>query len=323
MSQQVTSIRLATLRTTEARFSFSCSTLPVTMAGPTTSRSLVHRIIGPPEVSCRLGSAPPLVVESYRVLLDSAVVPPLPAPVMLVHTGGKPLSYRSQRSGAAGRSLPGLVTLVPRLVRGEFALGGVGEGALVYFENEKRIPAWVASLAPSVPVTVVDELVSAIVRQIVAAARDGTGDDLYLASLGNALIIQGHHAFGRPVQAEHPRGSRSGLMIAHAATEYVRANLDGDLSVEAIARRCGVGATHFSNTFRQVTGMTPHRYVRRARIERACELLRTTALGVGEIADMVGFAGQSHFCTAFTQERGVTPTAYRRSCMESERAAVH
>lgn len=60
--------------------------------------------------------------------------------------------------------------------------------------------------------------------------------------------------------------------------------------------------------------MSPHRYILRARIERARELLRMTSLSIGEIADAVGFAGQSHFCTAFGRETGLTPSAYRRSC---------
>jgi AraC-like DNA-binding protein len=68
-----------------------------------------------------------------------------------------------------------------------------------------------------------------------------------------------------------------------------------------------------------MTGTTPHRYVLRARIERAQELLRMTGLSVAEIAAAVGFAGQSHFCTAFSRETGVTPTRYRRHCREAAR----
>jgi AraC-like DNA-binding protein len=68
-----------------------------------------------------------------------------------------------------------------------------------------------------------------------------------------------------------------------------------------------------------MTGSTPHRYVLRARIERASELLRMTSLSIAEISDAVGFAGQSHFCTAFGRETGVTPTQYRRRCRAAAR----
>jgi AraC family transcriptional regulator len=90
--------------------------------------------------------------------------------------------------------------------------------------------------------------------------------------------------------------------------------LDAPLSVAEVARHVGVGVTHFSQTFKAATGVTPHRYVLRARLERGCELLRMTSLSVGEIAAAVGFAGQSHFCTAFAKQMGMSPSRYRISC---------
>jgi len=108
-------------------------------------------------------------------------------------------------------------------------------------------------------------------------------------------------------------------MLVHVAVQHIHEHIDSPLRVASIARTAGVGVTHFSNTFRQVTGTTPHRYILRARIARACELLRMTTLSVGEIALAVGFAGQSHFCTAFSREMGLTPSRYRRSCEESQR----
>jgi AraC family transcriptional regulator len=91
-------------------------------------------------------------------------------------------------------------------------------------------------------------------------------------------------------------------------------HLDEPLAVGDLAGVCGLGSTSFSANFRQATGLTPHRYLRKARIERSGELLRTTVLSIREVAEAVGFGGQSHFCTAFTQERGLTPSAYRRAC---------
>ena len=262
----------------------------------------------------RLPCEPPLVVEWYRVLLDTVSVPPLPAPVLLVQTGGKPVAYRARGTGTAGVSMPGLVTLLPKRVQSDVVLRGVGEGALVFFENERRVPGWVARLSPGEPVTVVDELVLALVRQSLEVAREGTAGAAYLAALGQLMLMQAEHVLSAPRSAGRLSGTRSQLAIVHAATAHVRSHLDGDLGVEVLARQCGVGVTHFTATFRTVTGITPHRYVRRARIEHACDLLRSTALGVGEIAAAVGYATQAHFSTAFRAERGVTPSAYRREC---------
>ena len=131
--------------------------------------------------------------------------------------------------------------------------------------------------------------------------------------LGNALLAQLRHVLAQPASSEPLRGSRSALLLAHLAVQYIRRHVEERLSVGDLAAVAGVGVTHFSNTFKRVTGLTPHRYVLRARIGRACELLRMTSLSIGEIAGAVGFAGQSHFCKAFSLEMGVTPSRYRRS----------
>jgi AraC family transcriptional regulator len=113
------------------------------------------------------------------------------------------------------------------------------------------------------------------------------------------------------------RGSRSALLLVHVAIQHVHQHLDAELTVRGLADRTGVGTTHFSQVFREATGVTPHQYILRARIERACELLRMTSLSIAEVSESVGFAGQAHFCTAFGRQTGVTPSRYRRSCREA------
>jgi len=276
------------------------------------SRALMHRVAGSPDISRRVTSNPPLILDRHHALFEVANIPPMPAPVLFVHIGGKPLSYRAGMLDGEHQSLPGLVTLLPRAVRAEVVLRGVGEGALVYFENERRIPEWLTRPAPREPLTFLDGVIASLARQILSTADTGWPDEKYLAALANALLAQLRHVLLHPVHADSPRGSRSALLLAHTAIRHVHQHLDGELTVRELASKCGLGVTHFSSTFRQTTGMTPHRYVRSARIERACELLRTTSLTIGEIAEAVGFSGQGHFCTAFTRDRGITPSAYRR-----------
>lgn len=289
------------------------------MAKPSRMRKLLREILGHPEVSCRIPSTPAFTLERYRALLDVAKIPPLPEKLLWIHTGGKPFSYRARSATADRVSLPGLVTLVPDGVPGEVALRGVGEGMLAYFEGPRQVPAWVAARREREPVTIVDNVVVTLAQQLVTAASEARRDDAYLATLGNAMLAQVRHVLETTGSPQALRGSRSGQMLVHVAVQHVQQHIDEPLTVADIAATAGVGVTHFSNTFRQVTGTTPHSYVRRARIARASELLRMTTLSVGEIAGAVGFAGQSHFCTAFSRETGVTPTQYRRSCRESAR----
>lgn len=275
---------------------------------------MIHRIAGSPDITLRIPCTPPLILERHRALLEIASVPPLPAPVLFVHTGGKPFSYQFSTSDAKRESLPGFVTLLPRAVSARFALRGVGEGTLLYIENDRHVPSWLSRPELGEPITFVDNLIVSLVYQLLATAGGKPPDQLYQTILGTALLAELRHAIAQPVRPESPRGSRRGLLLADTAVQHIHRHLGTALTVPALAGKCGLGVTQFSNTFRQVTGVTPHRYVRNARIERASELLRTTSLTIREVAEAVGFSRQSHFCTAFTQDRGISPSAYRRSC---------
>jgi AraC family transcriptional regulator len=179
------------------------------------------------------------------------------------------------------------------------------------------VPSWLGARLGRDPVTFTNEVIVALVRQLMEA--DAT-ETRYLRALGNALLAELQHTLGRTPEARRPPATRGGLRISHTAIRHIQGRLGEPLAVRDLAEVCGVGVTHFTRSFRDTTGLTPHRFLRRARIERADELLRTTALSIGEIAEAVGFRGQSHFCTAFVQERGLTPSAHRRACRNASQA---
>ena len=61
------------------------------------------------------------------------------------------------------------------------------------------------------------------------------------------------------------------------------------------------------------TGVAPHQYVLRRRLERAKELRRATTLPVGEVAMRCRFSHASHFASAFQRVLGTTPSTWLRS----------
>ena len=52
-------------------------------------------------------------------------------------------------------------------------------------------------------------------------------------------------------------------------------------------------------------------YVIKLRIDRACELLVTTDLPIGEIQSYIGYQDAKAFYRAFKRYVGLTPTEYR------------
>jgi len=73
----------------------------------------------------------------------------------------------------------------------------------------------------------------------------------------------------------------------------------------------GLSLYHFAREFKRSTGMTPHNYLSRKRVERAQEMLARTDLSLSEIAIAVGLFDQSHLARHFRQILGLTPGEYR------------
>lgn len=83
------------------------------------------------------------------------------------------------------------------------------------------------------------------------------------------------------------------------------------LAVPALARIALMSPAHFSRQFRATFAETPHRYLQRRRIERACALLRDTELRVTDIAFAVGFESLGTFSRTFATVIGRSPSDYR------------
>lgn len=96
------------------------------------------------------------------------------------------------------------------------------------------------------------------------------------------------------------------------AKELLASRRDGDLTLAALARECGLSRSYFLQAFRATAGCTPHRWLQRHRVATAQAMLRDSAATIAEIALLCGFADQSHMTRVFTRLTGHTPAAWRR-----------
>jgi AraC family transcriptional regulator len=94
-------------------------------------------------------------------------------------------------------------------------------------------------------------------------------------------------------------------------TDYIDDHLDQDLTLAQLGAVVYMSPYHFARLFRHSTGLPPHRFVVRARINRAAALLDAPELSIARISQVVGFRTPSHFTTIFRRLMGVTPSAYR------------
>ncbi len=95
--------------------------------------------------------------------------------------------------------------------------------------------------------------------------------------------------------------------------EFIDARLDTQVSLGALAALNGMSVFRFARLFKLATGIPPHQYVLRRRIERAKSMLRTAVATVADVALQCGFASQSHFTDAFHRAVGTTPGRFREA----------
>lgn len=93
--------------------------------------------------------------------------------------------------------------------------------------------------------------------------------------------------------------------------QYVDKNLTGKITLQDMAAVAGLSRMHFAAQFRAATGVRPHEYLLRRRIERAQELLKQAEVTLVDIALTVGFQTQAHFTTVFKRFVGDTPYQWR------------
>ena len=97
-----------------------------------------------------------------------------------------------------------------------------------------------------------------------------------------------------------------------AAVAYLREHLHEPVGMADLVRHVGFSRARMFDMFKAQTGLTPHDYLQRMRIEQAQEQLRRTKLSVTEIGLAVGFSSGQYFSTVFGRYSGVSPTQFRK-----------
>jgi len=138
--------------------------------------------------------------------------------------------------------------------------------------------------------------------------EDKDEDDAYEATLRLALAARllSSHTADTGNQADALQKWR-----LKRVTAYIDERIGEALSLAELARVAGLSRMYFAARFRAATGLRPHEYVLRRRIERAKSLLVQTEEALAIVAMDVGFQTQAHFTTVFKKIVGITPGRWR------------
>lgn len=135
------------------------------------------------------------------------------------------------------------------------------------------------------------ELALAVAREIV----------VYLKRSGGQL------QYSQPLHAQVDARTRFGDL-----PEWIRGNLQTDLTIEVLAERSNLSPRHFARKFKTTFGVTPADFVQELRLDEARWLLVNAEDPIGELAETVGYTSDDTFRRAFERRFGIPPAEYRR-----------
>lgn len=113
-------------------------------------------------------------------------------------------------------------------------------------------------------------------------------------------------------------GARTDPLVAAALARLHSS--DGRLRIEALCAESGLGTTRFIERFRAQTGLTPKRFARLLRFNRALAALAGAhPPSLAELALATGHADQAHFAHEFRRFAGVSAARYRPASPDQPR----
>jgi len=160
-----------------------------------------------------------------------------------------------------------------------------------------------------------DATIEQLVRSLTFPQMVGpTMGPLYVGGVCLALIARlisvEHH---REVDFRKTKISALPNWRLKRAVAHIDANIAEPISLGDVADAAGLTRMYFAAQFRAATGVRPHEFILRRRIECAQEMLLNSGTALVEIALSVGFQTQAHFTTVFKKIVGQTPHRWREA----------
>lgn len=165
-------------------------------------------------------------------------------------------------------------------------------------------------------------------------------DDQELLSLG-LIIYDGLYSWAKHLyHLKHTQAGPAEQMLLELFNQYIHKKgnqktpdwvkelkaliqdqIDTNLSLtlKDLSKDLDVNPSYISREFsKYFDNLSYGDYIRKLRIERATELLKSSTYSLTEIAYLTGFSDQSHFTRIFKQQTGKTPSAFKKNLAKSK-----
>ena len=285
-----------------------------------TPDSLAARLPSPPLLTMADSGYRGLTLQRFRHPPSTIEIPGLRDVLVVDHLVGPVLVEEHLAAGNCERRWtgPGQVSVTPAGQPVHRVLKGRPDVVLLHLAPELLLDVarelYGCDAGPLVRcLATPDSRADQLIRLLVAEAESpGPSSSLMVESLGRALtihLLRSHSSLSGspPVLAPHCPAPRMQRVITQ-----MRSCLDQDMKLAGLAASAGLSPSQFVRSFREATGLPPHRYLRGLRIDKARELLEHTDLPVIDIALACGFGQPGYFATTFRDVTGLSPRAWRQ-----------
>lgn len=103
---------------------------------------------------------------------------------------------------------------------------------------------------------------------------------------------------------------------------FIKSRYTNNLTVQDVADYFFLSASHFQRLFKKSTGLSFTQYLQNVRIQKCCELLKSTDIPIYQIANQVGYQDMKFFHALFRKKTGVTPRQYRQNFQELDESDI-
>jgi transcriptional regulator GlxA family with amidase domain len=297
------------------------------VAGPVDVFSEANRFIAPAdayEVRLLSAQAAPLRASNGMMLVADATFDKARGPFDLALVAGGPELPDTTPDAPL---LDWLANVAPRCGRygsictGAFALGHAG-----LLDDRNVTTHWqhAAQLAAQFPKARVDfDRIYLRDGQLVTSAGVTAGIDLSLAlvaedhgphtalAVAKRLVVFAQRQGGQSQFSPYLTAPADDTSPVAKVQAHVMERIRESFTVKQLADVAGMSARNFARVFVQETGVTPHEFVERARVDAARKLLESSGAALKAIAYDCGFGTADRMRIVFAKRIGATPMQYR------------
>jgi len=149
-----------------------------------------------------------------------------------------------------------------------------------------------------------------MLKTIKSVPLDAT-ESISACTTGATLLVRG---LINSLLARIPEADFKSLHIPAQLAEnmaFIETHIRQAVSNREIARHLGLSVNTMLRRYQRELGMSPQKYLRQRRIERACALLHDPQRSIKQVAEETGFCDRYYFTRMFKKLQGVTPRQYR------------